>query len=362
MNTTSADNTYAAARKRRVEEVAGIPQIPRRYITTARDGRFCEVLQAFVSGTLAMGHIAEEDREGSILAVIGTSGVGKSRLMKESIKKVIGLEQGDFSSSEAATANLCRKLDASTPNEGPNLLAFSAPSPCTGKLLGLEFLERTGYSGMRATATESQIWQQVRLRLRVAGVRFVWIDEFHHAMGRSGHTDLVKLCDNMKSLLQTEWPVSLILSGLPAVSSFIGFDRQIERRSRTHPLEQLGFPGDARLVQGFVQEVVVKHAGMVMTKDITMPEFAHRLIVAAEGGLGSVVDMTRSAAFSARIRAGLSAAVEVRDFAKVYAEQRACSPDENIFLVQDWLRVAPSGSRIGDGSQMANRKTRGGKK
>lgn len=364
MDTTSVNITSAAALKRPAEgamKMAAIPQIPRWYITTARDGRFCGVLQEFVSGTLAMAHDNEKNREGRILVVTGTSGAGKSRLMEETIDKVIGLEKGDFSSSAATSANLCRKLDASTPNDGPNLLTFPAPSPCTGKQLGLTLLERTGYSGMRATATESQIWQQVRLRLRVAGVRFVWIDEFHHAMGRSGHTDLVKLCDNMKSLLQTAWPVSLILSGLPALSSFIGFDRQIERRSRTHRLEQLEFPDDARLVKGLVHEVVTKHAGMALTRDILTDEFAHRLIVAAEGGLGSVVDMARSAAFSARVRAGLSASVEVQDFAKVYAGQRACSREENIFLVQDWQRVAPSGSRIGDGSHMA-RKMRGGKK
>lgn len=310
-------------------------QISDKYIKTDRDDHFRQDLQDFVDETHAAA--AGQHPEGRMLAVIGTSGAGKTWTIEKAIPRITGLDSGNF-------------------------LRLTAPSPCTLKQLGRTILESLGYPLIR-DLPDHIIWEKVRRHVKERGVRFIWLDEAHHTMGRGSDFELTRLRDTFKSIMQQrDWPLSLILSGLPVLSSFICGDRQVERRSQTFRFAPLMFPDDAGLVSDIVHGVVVNHASMAVSDGIQTDEFVHRLIIAAESGLGSAIVLVRRSILAAYSRAGSGAVVGVADFAQAYAEERNCLPGDNIFLVSDWDRIVPSASRLDAvPSQASARKRRGAK-
>ncbi|KPF82716.1 hypothetical protein IP70_19830 [alpha proteobacterium AAP38] len=310
-------------------------QISDKYIKTDRDDRFRQDLQDFVDETHAAA--AGQHPEGRMLAVIGTSGAGKTWTIEKAVPRITGLDSGNF-------------------------LRLTAPSPCTLKQLGRTILESLGYPLIR-DLPDHIIWEKVRRHVKERGVRFIWLDEAHHTMGRGSDFELTRLRDTFKSIMQQrDWPLSLILSGLPVLSSFICGDRQVERRSQTFRFAPLAFPHDAVLVQDIIHGIVVNHASMVAGSEIQTDEFAHRLIVASERGLGSAIVLVRRAILAAYSRAGSGAMVGMADFGQAYVDERDCSPEDNIFLVSDWDRIVPSVSRLDAAPlQASSRKRRGAK-
>ncbi|MFV3073138.1 AAA family ATPase [Niveispirillum fermenti] len=304
-----------------------------KYFSTDRDDRFRQVLQDFIDDMSVA--VASQHPEGRMLALVGGSGAGKTLTMEKAIKHVNGLDDSNF-------------------------LRLTTPSPCTLKQLGRVVLERLGYPLQRELA-DHRIWEMIRYHLKEHGVRFIWLDEAHHILGRGSDSELTKLRDVLKSTMQQrEWAVSLILSGLPVLSAFISGDRQVERRSQTFRFQPLAFPDDVDLVREIAYEIVANHAGMAIHDEIGTDEFIHRLIVASEWGLGSAITLVRRAVLFAHSQAGADAVVGVEHFAEIYAEERDCSADSNIFFAADWQEIVPSNSRL-DAALPARPKRKRGK-
>lgn len=303
-------------RRRRAELVTRISD---KYLRIGRDKQLSDELAQLVDGTIASidgGH-----PEGRMLVVTGDPGAGKTWAIERALASIPGLSE-------------------------KSLVSFVAPRPCTLKQLGRSFLNALGYP-LQRDLLEHLTWEKVRHQLPLMRKQFVWIDEMHHAMGKN-EDELAKLCDTLKNVMQQRtWPVSFILSGLPLVSTFVGRDRQVERRSRTVRFERLTFPENAKLMGKTVAAVIETHAGMTLNGLIT-DEFLHRLCRATEGGFGSTIHMTRMAILRAFDRENFDGSVTINDFAKAYAAERGCDSSQNIFLAEKWYEIEPSNSRLAD--------------
>ncbi|TWB64233.1 ATP-binding protein [Nitrospirillum viridazoti] len=315
----------AASTTSRADIAAQRQELGRRlsevYLPTGRDRSLAQELGWLVDHVVmarAGGHSA-----GGIVAVVGDAGAGKTRAVSHALDRIPELQ-------------------------GNATLRVLAPSPCTPKELGRSILRGLGYELRQQRLTEPEIWHMVRCQLQAAGVSFAWVDEAHHAMGRCSEAHLMVLRDTLKSLVQQrDWPVGLVVSGLPIVSGLLGGDRQIERRSRTLSFDRMAFPAQAPVIREILERLVVGQARMRLHEEVaTDDEFLHRLCHGAEGCLGSIVDMCRAAVLFAFQRNGPDTVVDRRDFAIAYQGERGCTDDQNIFLVRDWLEIEPSNSRL----------------
>ncbi|MEA1647815.1 ATP-binding protein [Nitrospirillum sp. BR 11164] len=268
--------------------------------------------------------------EGRLLVVAGPSGAGKTLSINQCLRRVPSVkEQG--------------------------LLSVLTPSPCTLKALGWAFLDAMDYE-LETERADHLIWKMVRTHLRRHAIKFVWLDEAHHAMGRGTDKDLTKICDTIKSLLQTDgWPISLIISGLPTVSSFAGHDRQVERRSRTVRFDSLSFRQNTDRLRKLVKDVVSDHGCMAMDGILQDNDFLERLCSAAEGAFGEIIKLCRAAVLAAFDRGGPRATVGIEDFADAYTHERGCRLNGNIFLLNGWQEVQPANSRLDDLQEPSDR-------
>lgn len=295
------------------------------YVPTGRDRALAQEFGWLVDHVAMVK--AGDHSAGGIVAVVGDPGAGKTRAVSHALDRIPDLR-------------------------GDGTVRVLAPSPCTSKELGRSILRGLGYELKQQRLTEPEVWHMVRCQLQGCGISFVWVDEAHHAMGRCNHANLMVLRDTLKSLVQQrDWPIGLIVSGLPVVSDLLGGDRQIERRSRTLSFERMTFPAQAPLIREILERLVVGQARMRLHEEVNTEEFLHRLCHAVEGCFGSLVDTCRTAALLAFQRnggriGGDDIVVDLRDFAMAYAGERGCADDQNIFLVKGWQEIDPANSRL----------------
>jgi hypothetical protein len=323
MTAAKSQNIPEGGNALRTERFNLMVRMQNHYIQTLRDRKLSEEMMRWVDTTLAS--VSGPRPEGRILAVIGNSGAGKTWAIERAIKSI-----PEFKSS---------------------ILSVTAPRPCTLKQLGREILKNLGY-GLKRELREHMVWEKVRDHLEGNNVRFVWIDELQHAFDGKHDTQLGAISDTFKNLAQRRaWPISFLLSGLPVVATFLGRDRQIERRSRTLEFGSLKFPGDAKLIrQALLTSIIQTDAGMRLG-DLASDEFIHQLCHATEGAFGSVIDLIRSAVLHAVERPKPDGLVRIDDFASAYAAERGCQHSDNIFLAPNWHQIRPENSRQRDATQ-----------
>lgn len=308
-----------AAAELRARRIIKLEKLHRSYLRTPRDARLEAEFERLIEGaSLCLGG---RRPEGRALVVIGESGAGKTHALRRLISRR-------------------KEFDPQPMEIGPTmpLVSITAPSPCTLKQLANELLHALGYPRER-DVRENVAWNRVRDQLQLRQVMVVHIDEMQHAVRFPDSAETQKVSDTLKNVMQqTDWPVRLILSGLPALGQFVRRDVQLWRRCRFITFEALHFPTDEKGLRHIVRTVAMHGAGLNPV-GLDDSEFLARLCHAAEGQFGRVIEICRAAAEDA-IGAG-SAVLTVSDFASAYATTTGCSPADNLFLVRDWEFIRP---------------------
>ena len=288
------------------------------YIATRRDKTLAVELSRWIDQTLIS--VAGQHSEGCILALIGRSGTGKTWAVEHAIRKLPDMKQA--------------------------LLCITAPRPCTLKQLGRAILTELGYE-LQRDIKEHITWEKVRFHLEANGIRFLWIDELQHVFDGKNDKEIAAISDTIKNLVQRRsWPVSFLLSGLPAVAQFLGRDRQLERRSRTLEFGPLTFPDSTDLLRNRILPSMVRDVAKLRLDDFVTDEFIHRLCHATGGAFGVVIDLTKSAILHSVSRPDSDDLVRLLDFAAAYAAERGCDSTENVFLARNWHEIRPENSRL----------------
>jgi hypothetical protein len=224
------DVSWASLSDRSQRRAALMAEINSRYFATARDRELEAGIESLIEGAVANSHGFETERRA--LFVIGESGAGKTRAVDRAIDK-----RPEFQPVETATTT-------TSP-----IIRLVAPAPCTLKMLGVELLYALGYP-LERDLREGVIWGIIRRQLKERRVRFIQIDEGHHMLNWKYPINMGNLSSTLKNVMQQrDWPVRLIISGLPELASFLQTDRQMRRRSHVVHLRNLEFPKDAKLIR-----------------------------------------------------------------------------------------------------------------
>jgi hypothetical protein len=259
-------------------------------------------------------HAANNRAEGKAIMIVGGSGAGKSRLLRRTFKN-----------------------HAAFPNFGVDgvwcpLISVGAPSPCTLLQLAIRILIRLGYPITRGIA-ENGAWLRVREQLQLQRILFLHIDDLQHVLHTLGEDEVQKVRDTLKDLMtSTDWPVQLILSGLPDLLPFVRQDRQLRRRMRFMVLSQL----NARHHSGFLEEAINAYANTAGLVLEVKPEDAlvGRLLHAGVYEMGICLEIIGEAIESAFQRSDKT--LTIKDFADGFASRNLLPDDQNPFTAYAW--------------------------
>lgn len=272
---------------------------------------FVQTVDAAARGTAA-GHLGRQS-EGYILLGIGESGTRKTSTFRRAI----------FKREEFAGYS-------DTPHENMSpLVSIIAPSPCTLKQLGIAIATAMGYTP-RPSIEENEVWTLVRQNLPIRGVRFIHIDEMQHVIQNKNVAEIPKIQNTLKRLLQTpEWPVWLMLTGLPEIGKIFEADVQVWRRARFVTFGLLEFTRDVDLCRNMIRFFAADKAALDPSAAMT-DELIHRLMHGSLYRLGIAIDCTIDAIQEA-LRVG-SPTLMPSHFAQAFRRTGA-DDDNNVFLV-----------------------------
>jgi hypothetical protein len=295
------------------------------HIPTHRDKEFADRLEHMKRSLVA--HYSGDDKQYRMLLVIGKSHSGKSSLIEHALSTDPAFDT--YTASDGVEATPC--------------LFLEAPSPATLRNLAVEGLEKLGYP-VKSDITESRAWPLFRQQLKRRRVLFVFIDEAQHIINTNNQPECQKVRDTLKHLVQMkDWPVRLIMSGVPPLEALRNQDEQIEERSMVLNLGPLNATKHAPHVRKYVKLVVVEHAAMHL-EDFLDGDFPERVIYACDGCFGSIVKIIRAAVEVAMVEC--CASVGKRHFEKAYGQITGCSTTSNIFTGNEWRTAAAGVAKV----------------
>ncbi|WAJ31286.1 ATP-binding protein [Antarcticirhabdus aurantiaca] len=303
---------------RRAERMA---RINGRYLKTGRDRMIDAELQLLVEAAAVSADGRRTER--NCLCLIGATGAGKSTSIDTAIRRRPELQPRETGMTVTAP-----------------IIRLKAPSPCSLKLLAEEALEKLGYPCDRPLK-EGPAWKMLRRQLKARRVRFMHIDEAQHLVVMTDRAAMERVSDALKMLVDDdEWPVSVILTGLPELADFLAMHGQLRRRSHTIHLENLAMPRDLELLRWMTKTIVEDHAGMSFEFPLD-DDFLGRLCRCADSQLGAVTQIVRGAIERVLVEDVDANVVGRRHFATSYAAFSGCRPDQNIVTARAWREIEP---------------------
>lgn len=215
----------------------------------------------------------------------------------------------------------------------PRWLHVSVESPATLRSLGISILSKLGVDHISERAKVYEIWAWVRHGMMRRGICLLWIDEAHDIF----QSNLVKETDHMfkmiKTLMQGDHPVVLVLSGTQRLSQLTSLDPQVNRRFAKIRPGPLRFAEDRDSIEG----LVAKYAEYADLESVLEGEDVARLIYASRYRFGRCVELINRA-----IEIALSDGSNVLGldaFEIAYGQSEGCDIAENVFAAPDWQAI-----------------------
>jgi hypothetical protein len=317
-----------------------IAQLYNEYIPLDRDKLLKDALVASIASVTTP--ITGKPDKRRIVAVCGRSGAGKTTSIVKHIQSL-------------------KAMAAYFDEDGVRIqpvIFIEAPSPCTPRLLAIAGLEALGHTPPDRIR-ENEAWLLFRRLLKVHKVMWVVIDEAQHAIESATVREATVIGDAFKNLTQMpEWPVRLILVGVPPLASFLA-RKQLYNRRTVIPFDTLDADGNTDLVESILKTIVLEHAGMELRIDLEAAEkkqktgddkskgdFLKRLMHACDAEFGSVVQMIRAAVELAMLDG--RGHVLLDDFVKTYASFSGCRTGKNVFKADNWQDLDPATALLRD--------------
>ncbi|PYE42622.1 AAA domain-containing protein [Rhizobium sp. PP-F2F-G20b] len=314
-----------------------IAELYNHYIPLDRDVLLRDALMALVASVTTP--ITGKPDKRRIVAVCGRSGAGKTTAIMKHIDNLKAMSS--YVDEDGVTIH--------------PVIFMEAESPCTPRLLAIKGLEALGHNP-KDRIRENEAWLLFRRLLKVHKVMWVVIDEAQNAIETANVRQATVIGDAFKSLTQMpQWPVRLILAGVPPLASFLA-RKQLYNRRTVVPFDSVDADGVVDVIASVVRTIVIEHAGMELRiplddaayrkddeDDSLTPQayqFLKRLLHACDNEFGSVVQLVR-AAVELAILADREY-VTVDDFVKTYASFSGCKPSKNVFEAANWEDLDPS--------------------
>ncbi|MDE0983880.1 MAG: TniB family NTP-binding protein [Yoonia sp.] len=245
------------------------------------------------------------------ILVVDAPGGGKSTLVSHVLSKhaVLGAE----------------------PTGTPRYIEALVPSPGTHKNMGAEILEKTQYPEISGRRDAFDYWKLARRRMTILGYVVLWIDEAHDLFEKDKNLILRAL----KSLMQGDDAVIVILSGTEALARIVRTDPQVQRRFSILELQPISVENDLEMFSDVIANYT-ERAGLEWSGET---EAVERLFHASRNVFGRCVETILNA-IEVALNAG-SSQLTLDHFAMTWAHQEGCSADANVFLADAWWAIQP---------------------
>ena len=260
---------------------------------------------------IAAGFVAEHD--GFVL--IGASGSGKTTLINRAI-------------TELAAPYRDAHLE---------IAQVIVPSPATLKELGRTICKTLGYP-VTGVSTAPVIWDLVRFHAKARGTIMIHLDEAQDIVRSQSEKEWRSVINTLKSLQQnTDWPISLTLSGIPELADVVNHDAQLARRLKAFSIPKL----DPITDHANIQAVIGKYcqlANVPPDPDVLSPGFIPRLIHAANYDLGRLTKLTQTALLTA-VRNNTPQTLTPNHFTTAYQTKSNTLPAFNPFTATNYKDI-----------------------
>lgn len=290
-----------------------------RYVKTGWDDelrtKFDMLLRSVLSRRMMAGVPVPETRlEARCLVVAGEAGTGKT----ESLDRL-------FRTHPA--------LQTRGEHRSP-LVRVTVPAPCTLKTLGRELLRALGYPLSRELA-DHIIWARIHELLPAAGVLLIHFDEMHNLTDSANSLQLDNIRKALKALMVSpEWPVGLIVSGLPGLVDEMRKVDEIRRRAQFVSVSVLEMPKDVAMVEDLIG-ALTNVANLTVGQD-PLHEIALRLIHGSLGRLGITIELIHEAIEHA---VTASQPLGIKHFAAAFTDRTGVAAPLNPFVAPDWAEL-----------------------
>lgn len=257
-------------------------------------------------------------REARGIALIGPSGAGKTEAVERLLKTMAP------PTNKNVEENIC---------EVPS---FIVPSPATLKFVGQTGLREIGFP-LKRDKTSQIIWDMFKDHMRDRRTLFLHLDEAQHLSSHETQREIQAVINTLKSLMQNrQWPVGLILSGMPTLKNILNHDPQLARRF--YPIK---FPG-LNAIQDTDQILAtvayyVEQAGLMAGDDLLTQDFAARAIHAANGEYGLLIEYTIDAIENALRRQ--QSVLSVENYRDWFSQKAGCLDGLNPFYTSGFERI-----------------------
>ncbi len=217
------------------------------------------------------------------------------------------------------------------PEDSRPYIAASVPSPATLKSMAGEILRLTGYPSVSPRREVWSLWQILKERFVLLNSAVLWIDEAHDLFC----ADKNQILRAIKSLMQGDSAVIVILSGTERLGDIVRSDPQVQRRFSTLILPLV----DAMADRDDILAIMDAHCEIAELLPPTEADLVDRLVHAARQRFGLCIEYSISAIERALLEG--AGQLSMYHFAAAWSLTEGDTIDRNIFLADDWWQIDP---------------------
>ncbi len=254
------------------------------------------------------------------IVLVGQSGSGKTTAMRELVRQT-------------------QDLILSNPEEEIcEFIGLQVPSPATMKFVGAATLHALGYPYSR-DQSGPVVWGLVKRQLQQRRTLFLHLDEAQDLARHQTDKEYQAVVNTLKSLMEnSQWPVGLILTGMPDLKNIINQDAQLARRVYPIEIDRLN---EFRHVDPVIELLrsYARRAKLQLSDSLTTENFAQRLMHAADYEFGLLAELTVQSITEALSGNEQCAVLETSHFADVFHARSAAIDGLNPFIAEDFTRI-----------------------
>jgi hypothetical protein len=210
-------------------------------------------------------------------------------------------------------------------------IGATVPNPATLKSMSDHLLALTGYP---STHWRREVWSKLDMlkpRFLMLNTAALWIDEAHDLF--CADKDLILRA--VKSLMQGESAVIVILSGTDKLAEIVRSDPQVQRRFSTLVLP----PVDADSDRDDILASVAAHCEIAGLEEPVEADLIDRLVHAARRRFGLCIEYSIMAIEQA-LQQGADH-LDMHHFAAAWSLLEDNEAARNVFLADDWWQIDP---------------------